>query len=82
MARKGLQFLGQPRLVDERNLLGRRLQEKVERVDDRHLGDEIDFDRQLCGRFGKYEPRQKIAVRVLLPIDEMLRRAGPSANSS
>ena len=29
------------------------------------------------GLFGKDEARQPIAVRILLPVDEMLRRASP-----
>ena len=37
----------QPRLVGERELLGGRLEEEVERIEDRHLRDEIDFDEQL-----------------------------------
>ena len=34
----------------------------------------IDVDGKLFGLFGKYETRQPIAVRVLLPVHEVLRR--------
>jgi hypothetical protein len=51
--------------------LGVRLDEEVERIDHRHVGGEIDLDTKFVGRLGKYETRQPIAVRVLLPIDEM-----------
>ena len=38
----------QRRLVGEREVLGVRLEEEVERVDHRHLGDQIDVDRELA----------------------------------
>src|SRR5262249_30203445 len=68
------ELLRQPRLVAERKRLGRRLEEEVERIQDRHLGHEVDVDRQLAGRVGKDVSRQVIAVRILLPVDEVLAR--------
>src|SRR5688572_2342049 len=44
---KRREIFREPRLVDEWKGLSRRLQKKVERVDDRQLDDEIDIDRQL-----------------------------------
>ena len=51
-----------------------RLKEIVERIDDLHLGDEIDLDREAARLIRKDQPRQIIAVRVLLPVDEVFAR--------
>ncbi len=66
-------LLGQRRVVGERPGLGRGLQEEVERVDDRHVGHEVDRDLELPGLFREHQPREVIALRVLLPVDEVLR---------
>ena len=58
--------------VDERDFFGVRFEEEVERIEHRHLGEQIDFDAQLCGFLGEYQTCQVIALRVLLPVDEML----------
>ena len=55
-------------------MLGIFLDEKIEWIDDRHAGGEIDLDAEFAGRLRKYEPRQPVAVRVLLPIDKMAFR--------
>ena len=57
-SRNGASSLGQPRLVGERELLGVRLEEEVERIDDRHLGDEIDFDEQLTRLLREHDTRR------------------------
>ncbi len=62
------------RLEFERPLVRRGLDEEVERIDDLHVGREIDGDGEFGGLFRKDEARQPIAVRVLLPVQEMLRR--------
>lgn len=49
----GAQFPLKPGLVFKRPLLRAGLQEEVERVDDRDLGDEIDLDRQEVGLPGR-----------------------------
>ncbi len=59
-------------LVGERKLLGVGLDEKIERVDDRKFGGEIDLDFEFRHFFRKHKPRLPIAVRVLLPVHEML----------
>ena len=69
-----LQILPQQRLVDEGDLLGGRLEEEVEGVEHRHLGDEVDLDRQLAGGLGEDEAGEIVAVRILLPVDEVLCR--------
>jgi hypothetical protein len=65
-----LQFVG----VGERELFGVGLDEEIERIDHRELGGEVDLDAEFLGLFGKNEPREPVAVRVLLPIDEMVGR--------
>ena len=58
--------------VAERDIFGVGLQEKIERIEHRHLGDQVDFDAQLVSLFREHQARQVIALRVLLPVDEML----------
>ncbi len=57
----------------ERPGLGALLDEEIEGIVDRHVGDEIDFDLQLGDRLGKDEAGQEIAVGVLLQVDEVVR---------
>ncbi|MCY1508738.1 hypothetical protein D9M68_430580 [compost metagenome] len=46
--------------------------EKVERIVDGHVGDEIDLDLQLADRIGKDEAGKVVAVGILLQVDEMI----------
>ena len=66
------QFLALVGCVGERDFLGIGLEEKVEGIEDGHLRQQIDFDTQLFGFFRKHQPRQVIALGVLLPVDEVL----------
>ena len=50
------------------------LDEEVEGVDRGHVGDEVDGDVELAHRLREDQPRQPVAERVLLPVDEVLRR--------
>ncbi len=68
------QVVGDVFRVVEGQILRRRLHEEVERVVDRHVGDQIDLDPELHHRLGKDEARQEIAVGVLLQIDEVFCR--------
>ncbi len=68
---------GQRRIVGERKLLGLRLQEKIERIEHRHLGHEIDLDAQGRRALREHQPREVVALRVLLPVDEMLGGQNP-----
>src|ERR1700730_8637379 len=61
-------------LISERKLFGIGFDEKVERVDDRKFGGQIDLDLELRHFLWKDEPCLPIAMRVLLPVYEMLRR--------
>ncbi len=58
-------------VVVERELLGGGLEEEVERIDHRHLGDEIDLDAKLARLLREHEPREVVRLRVLLPVDEV-----------
>ena len=58
--------------VAERDIFGVGLQEKIERIEHRHLGDQVDFNAQLVSLFREHQARQVIALGVLLPVDEML----------
>ncbi|MEE2964526.1 MAG: hypothetical protein VX427_10330 [Acidobacteriota bacterium] len=73
----GPQILRQPLLVTEREFFGRRFEEEVERIDHRQLGDQVDLDRQLSREFGEHRPGQVVAVRILLPVQEMGRGLDP-----
>ncbi|MNL06262.1 hypothetical protein D3C87_1268940 [compost metagenome] len=66
------QFLALIGGVGERDFLGVGFEEEVERVEHRHFGEQIDFDAQLIGFLGKHQSREVVALRVLLPVDEML----------
>ena len=60
-----------PVVVDERQMFRRLVDEEVERVVDRHLGDEIDLDAELADRLGERQPCDVVALRVLLPVHEV-----------
>ena len=61
------------RLVGEGELFGERFQKKVEGIVDGHLGDQIDLDPEQIGLVGEREPRDVVALRILLPVQEMRR---------
>ena len=69
------QLLGERGRVIERMELRIRLDEEIERVDDRHVGDEVDRDVERRGRLGEHEPRDPVSVGVLLPVEEVLCRS-------
>ena len=64
-------LLLEQRVVAERPLLGFRLEEEVERIDRRHVGDEIDRDVEMRDALGEHDAGEVVALRVLLPVDEM-----------
>ena len=71
---KRLKLVGLPVFVGEWEALDVGFEEEVERVVDRHLGDEIDFNSKLTDLFRKYEACEVVALGVLLPVDEVFRR--------
>ena len=48
------------------------LKEEVEGVEHRHFRQQVDLDAQFSGFFREHQPRQVIALGVLLPVDEVL----------
>ena len=69
----GGEFFLQQRRVVEGEVLGLGLQEEVEGVEHRHLGDQVNADLEHAGRLGEHQPRLPVGERVLLPVDEVLR---------
>ena len=74
-----LEVGGQLWLVAEREGLGGLLDEEVERVDDRQVGDQVDGDVEQLGWLGEDEPGHEVAERVLLPVDEVFARRDAEA---
>ncbi len=68
------QVPGQHRLVGEGDVLGLVVEEEVEGVDHRHVGDQVDDHGQLVGPLGEDQPGQVVAERVLLPAHEVVGR--------
>ncbi len=68
----GRQVLGQVGFVGEGQDLGVGLDEEVERIDHVHLGGQVDLDAELVRAFVEHQPRQPVAVRILLPVDEVV----------
>ena len=68
-----------PQVSSQRPVIGKgkarslRINEEVKRVDRRHLGDQIDRDSKLGRLFGKHDTSEKVAERILLPIDVVRR---------
>ena len=67
----------QPGLVLEREPLGVLLDEEVERVDHREVGDEPHRDVEMVDRLREHESRQPVPERVLLPVHEVASRLDP-----
>ena len=65
------QLLVEQRVVAERPGLGFGLEEEVERIDRRHVGDEIDRDVEMRDALREHDAGEVVALRVLLPVDEM-----------
>ena len=62
----------QPGFVCEREFGSRFLEEKIERIINCHLDDQVNLDQKLRGPLWKNQARQVITERILLPIEEML----------
>ena len=71
------QLIPLPGLVLEGEILSVRFEKKIERIDDRHFGDEVDLDAKFIGRFEENQTRLIVCLGVLLPIDEVLLGSDP-----
>ena len=69
------EFVALGRVVAERETLGVRLEEEVEGVENRHLGDEVDFDRELGDALREHRPGEPVRLRILLPVEKVLGRS-------
>ncbi len=70
----GFQFVRQDGVVAEREFVGALLDKKIEGVDRRHVGGEFNLDLEFIGLFRKDESGLEIALRILLPVDEVVLR--------
>ena len=70
----GFEFLGYARFVSERELLGLWLEEEIERIEHRHLGDEVHLQPELARSFRHHDSSEVVAERILLPVEEMRSR--------
>ena len=60
------------RCICERPILCIILNEEVERIDHDEVGDQVNRNRKLVGPLRKNQPCQPVAVRILLPVDEVV----------
>jgi len=60
--------------VFERERLGRVLDEEVERIDHREVGNQVNGDIEDLGGLREHEPGHEVAEGVLLPVDEVIAR--------
>jgi hypothetical protein len=70
----GDQFLGHHRVIGKRVLFRGSLDKEIERVDRRHLDEQIDLDDQFAGWLVEDKAGVVVAVRVLLPVEEVVFR--------
>ena len=70
----GCQLLLEQRLVVEGVFLGAGLQKEVKRVVHRHFHHQIDGDLELARLLLKDQAALVVGKRILLPVDEVLRR--------
>ena len=71
---KGIKLVIEDRIVIEGKYFRLRFEEEIERIEHRHLGNQINLDAKLSRLLGKDEARRVIGLRILLPVDEMLCR--------
>ena len=68
------EFVVQRRVVGEGKFLRARFEEKIERIQHRHLRDQIHFDAKFARRLLEHQARGIVGLRILLPVDEMFFR--------
>ncbi len=73
-AQERLEVLLELTLVRERNLLGVRLQEEIERIAHGHVGDEIYLDAEMIHLLREDDACEEVAEGVLLPVQEVAGR--------
>ena len=58
--------------IVERIGFGLVIQEKIERVDRHHVDQHFDIDAEVIAGLGKYQPREVVPPRILLPVEEVI----------
>src|SRR6202007_3405928 len=66
--------LGELGGVGERESFREGLDEEIERIYHRHVGDEIGRDGEFASLLGKDKACEPVSIRILLPVHEVLRR--------
>jgi len=64
----GRKLLGEFGGIGERKNFRERLDQEIERIDHRHVGDEIDRDGEFACLLGEDEAGEPVSVRILLPV--------------
>src|SRR5436190_16650445 len=72
--KKRLQFVFVPGFVAEWESFRVGLEKKIEWIDRCQLCSQVDLEKEPRRLSGEYESRQKVAGRILLPVDEMFFR--------
>ena len=67
----GRQVVCQLRWTIPGEVLRFRLQKEIKRVDDRHVGHQVDLDHQFSGGLGEHQAGLVIALRILLPVNQV-----------
>src|SRR5215831_14010994 len=67
-------LLGELGGIGEREIFREWLDEEIERIYHRHIGDEIDRDGEFASLLWKDEACEPVSIRILLPVYEVLRR--------
>jgi hypothetical protein len=75
LQKKWSQLMIERAIVLEGKSLRLRFEKKIERIVDRHLGDEVHLDLKFAGGFLEDQPGEVIGLGILLPVDEMVFRA-------
>ena len=75
------QFATQRRVIGKGKFLRLWLEEEIEGIEYRHLGDQPDFEAQFPRWIRKHHACEVVRLGILLPVDEMRGRRRFSANS-
>ena len=71
----GFKLLPKQSVILKRILLGVLFDKEIERVDDRHFGNQMNADFQFTHWLWKHDPRNPVAKGVLLPVNAVIGRA-------
>jgi hypothetical protein len=69
---KRLELVEMARVIGEGKVFGGRLEEKVEGIVDGHFGHQVHLDTELVNLLREGKARHIVALRILLPIQEVV----------